>query len=397
MAMKLVMPKIGLNMEEGQISEWVAKEGQSVKKGDVLYVVETDKITNDVEALQDGILLKILVPQGSNVPVKKVVGILADPDEVVDLESILDEIKGSGSAGKPAKPDANEKAVGKLPNRNESNEVLATPLVKRLAAQNNINLSDIQASGPGGRIQVEDVEKAIAGKAGNFNIEGMLPGKIIPLKGIRKVVAERMSQATHNMAMVTLQTELDVTNLVLYREHMKKSSQEKEAVPSFNAILVYLIARALKEFPYMNATWTDEGIKLIDPRNIGVAVDTNEGLTVVVIKNADGKSITEIQTELTDLIQRAMINKSSPEDLSGGTFTVTNLGMYDVDGFTPIINPPEAGILGVGRFKEKESLPEGSTGSTYSAQFSLTFDHRIIDGAPAARFLQSLGTLMKQL
>jgi pyruvate dehydrogenase E2 component (dihydrolipoamide acetyltransferase) len=203
-----------------------------------------------------------------------------------------------------------------------------------------------------------------------------------------------MAFSAATMAMVTLNSELDVTSLVVYRDVLKKASKDKKEIPSYNAILVFLTARVLKEFPYMNASFTNTGIKLINVINLGLAVDTSEGLMVVVVRNADRKSVDQIHKELYVLAERAQNQRSAPEDLKDSTFTITNLGIYGIDDFTPIINPPEAAILGVCRFVEKDVLFEGQNKRRTMANFSLTFDHRVIDGGPAARFLQRLGELI---
>jgi len=214
---------------------------------------------------------------------------------------------------------------------------------------------------------------------------------------MRKTISERMAQSSRSMAMVTLNSEVDVSPIVNYRYMMKSEWLDKSEIPSINAILVSLTGKALKEFPFLNASFTDKGIRLHESRNIGVAVDTSEGLMVIVLSDADKKSIIEIHKELSELVERALNHKSKPEDLQGSTFTITNLGMFGVDSFNPIINPPEAGILGVCRFVEKEILVEGKPKRKHISNFSLTFDHRVIDGAPAARFLQKLGEYIQEL
>jgi len=392
------MPKIGLNMVEGQITEWVVKEGESVKKGDVMYVIETDKVSNDVEAPQDGVLLKILVPAQKVVQVREVVGILAGQNEVVDLASVMKKFYDDRNQKEETKLKTAEisKQSQKAANDGKIGEILASPLAKRFAGQNDIDLSGVKGSGPGGRIKMEDIEKLIKEK-GSGKEEGALTGKIIPLAGVRKVVAERMAFSTNTMAMVTLNSDLDVTSLVAYRENLKKASKDKKEIPGYNAMLVFLTARMLKEFPYMNASFTNSGIKLIDVVNLGLAVDTSEGLMVVVVRKADQKSVGQIHRELNLLTERAQNQRSAPEDLEGSTFTITNLGMYGIDAFTPIINPPEAAILGVCRFVEKDVLIKGQNKRRTMANFSLTFDHRVIDGGPAARFLQRLGELIAKV
>ncbi len=398
MPVKLIMPKIGLNMVEGQITEWVVKEGESVKKGDVMYVIETDKVVNDVEAPQDGVLLKILVPAKKVVQVREVVGILTEENEVVDLESVMKEFYDDRNPKEETKLKTAEisKQSQKIASGGKTGEILASPLAKRLAAKNDIDLSGVKGSGPGGRIKMEDIEKMIKEK-GSGKAESMLPGKTIPLAGVRKVVAERMAFSASTMAMVTLNSELDVTSLVAYREILKKASKDKKEIPGYNAMLIFITARVLKEFPYMNASFTNSGIKLIDVVNLGLAVDTSEGLMVVVVRKADQKSVRQIHRELNLLTERAQNQRSMPEDLEGSTFTITNLGMYGIDAFTPIINPPEAAILGVCSFVEKDVLIEGRNKRRTIANFSLTFDHRVIDGVPAARFLQRLGELIDKV
>ena len=394
MAVKLLMPKLGLNMVEGQVTEWVKKEGDLVKKGDAIYIVETDKVTNEVEAPENGKLVKILVKEGEVVPVRQVVGILAAEGEEVDINALLAEtMPGSAAVNRSAQPAAAEKTATPLAATQLGGQVMASPLAKRLAAEKEINLAEIKGSGPGGRITTEDIEKAIALKV-TSSPAGELPGRMMPLAGVRKVVAERMTLSAKTIPMVTLNSELDVTAAVNYREVLKKSGKEKSEIPGYNAIFAYLSAKALKEFPYLNASFTDKGIRLIDVVNVGVAVDTPEGLLVVVVRDTDKKSIMEVNSELNALAERALNHKSAPSDLGGSTFTITNLGMAGVDSFNPIINPPEAGILGIGRFNEKENVKDGKTQQGFSAIFSLTFDHRVIDGAPAARFLQYLNELI---
>ena len=386
MAVKLLMPKLGLNMVEGQITQWVKKEGDEVKKGDILYVVETDKVTNEVEAPENGNLVKILVKEGEVVPVRQVVGIIAGEDEKIDFNSLMSEaIPGAGAVHPQSQPAAVGYAPTSMTAPAVTGQVMASPLAKRLAAEHGIDLATIKSSGPGGRINTEDVEKAIADKSTD-SPASELPGRVVSLTGVRKVVAERMTLSASTIPMVTLNCMLDVTSLVNYREELKKIGVAKPEIPGYNAIIAFLVAKVLREFPYLNASFTEKGIRLLDVVNIGVAADTPEGLLVVVIRDTDKKGVGDINYELNALVERALNHKSAPQDLGGSTFTITNLGMAGVDSFNPLINPPEAGILGINRFVEKEG--------SYTATFSLTFDHRVIDGAPAAQFLQRMGELI---
>ncbi len=397
MAVKLLMPKLGLNMVEGQVTQWIKKEGDLVKKGDVIYIVETDKVTNEVEAPENGKLVKILIKEGEVVPVRQVVGILAGEGEEVDINAFLVETQpGLAIATASNQPSTAVKSSTPIAAPSSGGQVMASPLAKRLAAEKGIDLAKINGSGPGGRITTEDIENAAA-LSGTSSTASEFPGKLVPLAGVRKIVAERMSLSAKTIPMVTLNSELDVTFAVAYRNGLKNAGKEKSEIPGYNAIFAYLSAKALKEFLYLNATFTDKGIRLIDVVNIGVAVDTPEGLLVVVVRDADKKNLMEVNSEINSLAVRAQNHKSAPSDLGGSTFTITNLGMAGVDSFNPIINPPEAGILGIGRFTEKDIVKDGKTHHGFTAIFSLTFDHRVIDGAPAARFLQRLNELIKEL
>ncbi len=372
MAVKLLMPKLGLNMVEGQVTEWIKKEGEMVKKGEAIYIVETDKVTNEVEAPENGKLVKILVREGEVVPVRQVVGILADEGEQVDLNSLLSESLPGTEATKPQpQPVTAGKTQTPGAQTSASEQIMASPLAKRLAAEKGIDLAKIDGSGPGGRITTEDIEKAINSKAVDNSIND-LPGRLVQLSGVRKVIAERMTLSAKTIPMVTLNSELDVTSIVNYREGLKNAGKDKSEIAGINAIIVMHTAKALTEFQYLNASFTEKGIRLMDTVNIGVAVDTPEGLLVVVVKDADKKSLEEINSELNALAERALNHRSAPIDLGGSTFTITNLGMAGVDSFNPIINPPEAGILGIGRFIKKEEIKDGKKQSEFSAIFSLT-------------------------
>jgi pyruvate dehydrogenase E2 component (dihydrolipoamide acetyltransferase) len=216
------------------------------------------------------------------------------------------------------------------------------------------------------------------------------------MAGVRAIIAERMSASAHTTAAVTLFTEVDATALVQLRESFKQSPLPGGVVPGYNEILVLIVARALQEHPNMNARLVENRIEQLEVINIGVAVDTERGLLVPVIRDAASKRLGDIVTEFRELVERARAGRSLPDDLSGGTFTITNLGMYDVDGFTPIINLPECAILGVGRIVEKPAAVNGQVVIRPMMVLSLTFDHRINDGAPAARFLQRVKQLIER-
>jgi pyruvate dehydrogenase E2 component (dihydrolipoamide acetyltransferase) len=274
--------------------------------------------------------------------------------------------------------------------------VLASPVAKRLAREQGVDLSTVPGTGHGGRITQEDVERVIAAK--QARVVEPAGVEVIRVKGVRAVIAERMMQSVRNTARVTLHMDADAGSLVAYRSRLKAEDEASGGeARSYNAVLISLVARALREHPYMNATAVGHAIQLLDEVNVGLAVDTERGLLVVVVRSADKKSIANITEELSALSQRAQVGTSMPDDLTGGTFTVTNLGMFGVETFTPIINPPEMGILGIGRIMQKPVVRSGQVIVGQTIGLSLTFDHRWVDGAPAARFLQFIRNSVEQL
>ena len=399
MPLELVMPKLGLNMEEGLLIEWFKKEGDAIKKNDPLFVVETEKVTNEYVATADGILAKILVEGGNTVPVRTVVGYL-----ITAGESLLELSLSPGASPAPAVGAAYSPLAVQpeaAPGRSAGERILATPIAKRMAKENNIDLATVKGSGPDGRIGQEDVERAIKAKEDTAQKPALLtqpaaPGDLIPIEGIHAIIAERMFRSVSTTAQLTLHSEVDGTNMATWRARSKKECADSGTpVPSFNAILVSLAAKALQVHPRLNAKQSGEAIQLLGNINVGLAVDTEHGLMVVVVKDADKKVVAEISSEINAMAERAVNRKSSVEDLTGSTFTITNLGMFGVDYFTPIINPPEMAILGIGRMQEKLVIKEGKVTQRNMLGLSLTFDHRLVDGAPAARFLQTIGTLIE--
>ena len=387
----VVMPKLGLNMTEGLLVEWLKKEGDPVKKGDLLFSVETDKITTEAEANVDGVLAKILVKGGETVPVRTVVGLITAPGEVLANDHLPVAVE-KGEAVNPMQESASL-SVSQVSSQSRG-PVMASPIAKRMAAEKGIDLAMVKGSGPDGRISLEDVERAwqemSAGSAAK-----PAAGKDVKIEGVRAVIAERMLASSQTTAQVTLHMEIDVSAMTVYRQNLKAAAVKE--VPSYNAILASVTAQALKEHPYMNAVQEGKVIKTLEHVNVGVAVDTEAGLVVVVVPDTDRKDPQAVQAQLTPLIERALARKSLPDDMSGGTFTITNLGGFGVEGFTPIINPPEMAILGVGRIVEKLVILEGKVAQRPMMTLSLTFDHRLVDGAPAARFLQTLANKLAAL
>jgi pyruvate dehydrogenase E2 component (dihydrolipoamide acetyltransferase) len=356
MVTKVVMPRLSLTMKEGTVGKWYKKEGENVEKGEPIVEVVSEKATYDLEAPASGILRKILVLEGVDVPVNAVIAVVTTPDEQYSEAEILAEAPQTVESEK---------------------RVLASPAAKRLAREKGIDLSTVKGSGPEGRIVEEDVKQLIGEETRT------LPKvkQVFPLSGFRKTSAERLSMSFKTAPHSTVIMEIDVSKAVELREKTQVS---------YTTIIVKVVAKALTELPIINSTLEGNQVKVFEDVNIGVAVATENGLVVPVIHNADRKSLSEIDVAIKESTEKARQGKLSREELTGGTFTITNLGMYDVDFFTPIINPPEAAILGVGRIVEKPIVVNGKIEIKPMSTLSLSYDHRIIDGAPAGQFLRNI-------
>jgi pyruvate dehydrogenase E2 component (dihydrolipoamide acetyltransferase) len=450
MATEVILPKLGQTMEEGIIVEWLKQEGDPVQRGEVLFTLESDKATLEVESPGKGFLRKILVPAGEAVPVLAVVGLItrtADEDisgyESRDQGSAIGDRVSEAVAAAPSEPETSkpetlQPALGrifssprarKLAREREVDLVLvagtgpngriverdvaaylgampkATPVARRLAEQGELDLRTVAGTGPGGRITKEDVEQALAVVPPAPAVVPAPPVPAaaveslaeVPMSGVRAVIARHMHESHQVTAPVTLTTEADATDLVAVRERLKASLADELGFNlGYNDLLVKMAARALGRYPYMNARLDGEIICHLGAVHVALAVDTERGLLVLVIRDADRKGLTEIAREMRELVERARVGKALPDELSGSTFTITNLGMHEVDAFTPIINLPEAAILGVGRIKARPSVVDGKICVRQMMWLSLTFDHRLVDGAPAARFLQYVKQLVEE-
>jgi len=353
MVTKVVMPKLSLTMKEGTIGKWYKKEGETVEKDEPIVEIISEKATYDLEAPTSGILRKILVNEGVDASVNTVLAIITSSDEAFSETEILEA----------------PKAVEEIEKR-----ILASPSAKRLARVYEIDLSLVKGSGPEGRIVEEDVRKFME------ETRGAMPKikDIIPLTGFKKTSAERVSSSFKTAPHSTIIMEVDVS---------KAEGLHEKLQVSYTAILVEAVAKALVEHAIINSTLDENQIKIFEDVNVGLAVATEYGLVVPVIHNANKKSVKEIDTAIKELTEKARQGKLAKEELTGGTFTLTNLGMYGVEFFTPIINPPEAAILGVGKIAEKPVVINGRVEVKPIMMLSLSYDHRIVDGAPAAAFL----------
>ena len=385
-------------MTEALIMEWVVKEGEFVKEGDLILVAETDKTTQDIFATDSGIIDKILVQAGENAVCQQPIAILIEPGEEsdknfinIDAGTTKTEIKKIVQSKPDERSFAGETETDVSSDKTE--RIKVSPLAKKTAKDYGIDYKQVSPSKPHGRIVQEDVLAFIENTKTSLKVSdtaslGNEVTGIIPLTGIRKIVADRMSESNLTKPSVSLTLHADAGQIIEWRNRLQKNGK----MVSYNDLLVAIVAKALKEHPIINSKMTDKGIQLLKDINIGVAVDSDKGLVVPVIRNADGKDVLEINEEFKNKIERAKSGKSSMEDLTDGTFTITNLGMFEIEHFTPIINPPECCILGVGAIIRVPVVVENSDKIEIRSrvQLTLVFDHRIVDGAQAARFLQRI-------
>jgi pyruvate dehydrogenase E2 component (dihydrolipoamide acetyltransferase) len=385
------MPKLSLTMETGKIVRWLKKEGDKVEKGEPILEIETEKVTVEVEAPASGILHKILAKEGEDVPIQKTIAIIREPGEEIPEEVAAPPVE----AKKPEVVAVTEKPLER---------VKASPLAKKLAKEYGVDLTKIKGTGPGGRIVKEDVLRAVEeAKAAAVTVTPtptpvtVEKAKVVPLTSMRKTIGRRMAQSLQTAPQLTITMEVDMSEAVKFREQITSVTEKKLNLRvTYTDIIVKAVAKALKEFPFINSRLEGDQLKLLEEVNVGVATAVEDGLVVPVVKNADKKSLIEVASEIRSLVEKARQGKLSIEDVSGGTFTVTNLGMYGVDVFTPIINPPESAILGVGRIVEKPVVINGQITIRPLTVLSLTFDHRVTDGAQAAVFLQRVKELLEK-
>lgn len=427
MAKLLVMPKLGLTMVEGKVSKWHKKEGDEVKKGDVLFEVETDKITNHIEADQDGVIRKIFVNEGEKAKVAAPVAILAGRDE--DISSLLQEAGVEITENLKEEKGHDVKEVKEYTHvRKDGEYIRATPYAKYLAREKSIDLSKVKGTGEDGRIVARDVLNyaeevkikisPVAAKMaeeygvditqvdakGRIMKEDILAAidvnkiealkeevkakvEIVTPNTMRKIIAQRMLESWTTTPRVTYNMEVDMTNTIDFRNKLKDSFTKAGAKLTYNHILMKIASKVLLEYPYLNASFNGEVIELHNYVNIGLAVDVGDGLLVPNVKNVHEKPLLDIALETEALIKNAREGKLSPDDLAGGTFTITNIGMYGIDSFSPIINKPEVAILGVNRIAEKPVVINGQIVIRPMMNLSLSADHRLVDGAMAAKFL----------
>ncbi|MCS7241074.1 MAG: 2-oxo acid dehydrogenase subunit E2 [Candidatus Caldatribacterium sp.] len=388
-------------MEEGVINKWLVKEGDRVEKGDPLFEVATDKVNMEVESPASGVVLKILYPEGATVPITEVVAYIGEVGEEIPTPGKkAEEVR---IAEEPAQREVVREEV------TQEERIKASPLARRLAQEYGIDLATVKGTGPGGRIVKEDVERArqalekarkavpVAEKVEKVEAPKEVPQEVVPLSRMRRIIAERMQESMRTKPHFFIFQEVLAEELVRMRERLLPLVEKQTGLRvSYTDILVKMVAKALERYPLLNASFTDAGIVFHENVNVGVAVALEDGLIVPVIKEVQKKSIAQITVELHELVERAKSGKLTPEDISGGTFTISNLGMFGVDAFTAIINPPESAILACGAIKKRPVFDGKEIVPLAVMELTLSCDHRIVDGALAAQFMQFLKTLLEE-
>lgn len=435
MAQEVLLPKLGLTMTEGTIDEWKFKEGEYVKKGDILYSVSTDKLTNDVEADTEGVLLKILVPAGETAACKAVVAYLGEAGEIIT--------EASAQTKTEEKP---QEQMGKVTTESSAapirEGILASPAAKKLAKEKNIEIGLVVGTGPNGRITLQDVEDYMANPQPQnsaektktspmaaklaeelgVNIESIsADGRVMkkdvlaaanaettiapamsnndqqPVKvnALRRSIAANMTLSWQTSPRVTYTHPVDTTAMIEMRDKLKIACKDDNVKLTFNHIIMKMTAKVLMEFPDVNASFADNMLTRHTHANVGLAVAKGDGLIVPNVKGVDTKSLIEVAKETEALIEAARSGKISMEDMTGGTFTISNLGPYGITNFSPIINQPELAILGVCDMVETPVVRNGQIEIRPMMNLCLTADHRVVDGVMAAKFLKRLCDLLE--
>lgn len=391
MATAITMPKLGLTMTEGTIEEWTKHEGDKVEQGEVVARISSEKLTSDVEAPASGTLLKILVQEGEDLPIKQDMGLIGDEGEEVATVGAP-----AATPSVPAKEETTVAAatVPESSARKEGERVFITPLARKVAQEKGVDYTLVTGTGGNGRITRRDVEHYAANKPAEAATTTAPPAPTAPqwgagLKGMRKAVATNMMQSLQTTAQVTLQRKVDLEALMTFRSDIKaKAGELEDGQLSINTLITRAAILALQDTPQMNSNYADGKLTHVDSVNIGEAVGLADGLIVPIVKDAQNMNLTVLGRELKHVADLAREGGLTPDQMTGGTFTITNLGKEGIEYFTPIIDPPEIGILGVRTMLKELTLNEnGQIGTKATLPLSLTFDHQIIDGQQAAQFL----------
>jgi pyruvate dehydrogenase E2 component (dihydrolipoamide acetyltransferase) len=387
------MPKLGMAMKKGTVTKWLSSEGDTVQEGADLFELATEKITAVVPAPAAGLLGRVVVDPGTELPVGALLALIGEPSDAFPPR---EELAGAPPAAAEAAPAGATPAAAAAPAaspRGGGEGAPVSPAARRRARELGVDVTQVPPSAPGKRVKVEDVERfAAAAEAAPSEAAPAPEGQVVAFAGIRKVVAERLTESLRTMAQVTISREVDASGLVARRAALAAGFEAAAGVRlTYTDLLVETVARLLGDHPLLNATLTGQGIVVPPAVHMGVAVALEDGLIVPVVRDAGSRPLGELARDRADLAARAQAGTLTLDELEGGTFTISNLGSFGADAFTPIVNPPQCAILGVGRIVDKPVAVAGEVQVRPMMWLSLTFDHRIVDGAPAARFLQQLG------
>ena len=416
MAITFGMPSLGHTMEKGKIIEWLKHEGDPIAKGEPLVIIETDKVITEVESPADGVVLRIVVPSEEERPIGSLLAVLgAQGEQVSEVE--LQQMLGPAAAPMPAAPAAPAPMMAPRPEaapRDGGERLKISPIARKLADELGLDASTIQGTGPGGRITKDDVLRVAETAKATVPVatpaapvpavstsaptrERLGVSSTIPLRGMRGRVAERMFQSWNTIPRVTEVIQVDMSATVAFREAMLGQWEQQYGLRiSLNDMITKAVAVALQRQPRLNATLVEQEVRLHDSVNMGIAVNLDEGLIVPVIFHADQKDLGQIAREGRDLAEKARAGRLQLDEISDGTFTITNLGTVGIELFTPIINPPQVAILGVGTVQRRPVVVGDALAIRPSVYLSLVFDHRAVDGVPAANFLQELKRLLEK-
>lgn len=387
MVTDILMPRLSLTMTEGTVLKWLKVEGEQVEKGDPIVLVFGEKTEYEVEAPTSGVLLKRLAKKDEEVPVRAILGFIGEPgEEIPPIEAVVEEQPKKEEELKLKPEELETKVVVAKPSVLKRPRVSASPVAKRLAKEHGINLAIVQATGPRGRITREDVERYLVQREMAKKIK-----KTEAITPMRRTIAKRMTQSAQTAPHIWIQMEVDMSDVVALRKTLlQQMDPDVEHRVSFTDILIKAVADAIKAHPLINSTLERDQIQIFEDINIGLAVQAKNGLIVPVIRQTGRKSITEIALARKQLLEKIKDETLPAEQLSGGTFTITNLGPFGVDSFFPVINPPETGILAVGRIINKQVVVGDKIEIRPMMSLTLAVDHRVIDGAPAAQFLSDI-------
>ncbi|MEZ5346991.1 MAG: pyruvate dehydrogenase complex dihydrolipoamide acetyltransferase [Pyrinomonadaceae bacterium] len=419
MANKILMPKLSPTMEEGQISSWVKEEGDSIEANETIAEVDTDKATMEMTSLEPGTLLKILVPAGENAKLGQSIGIIGEKGE--DFSELLKEIEsesasnGSGSGDNAKSDETSEVSSAAQPSEtaaktedekpktepaSSNGRMLVSPIAARMASENNVNLKSISGSGPNGRIIKRDIEKALTGGGQTQNsfvssveVAGASAYRDENTSPMRRTIAQRLGESIGPIPTFYLTTEIEMDSVLELRAAVNESIAPEKI--SVNDIIVKVAAMSLVKHPFVNASYQNEKIRFYEDADIGVAVAIDEGLITPVVRGANKKGFIQISTEVKELAARARDKKLQPDEYTGATFSISNLGMMGIKEFTAIINPPEAAILAVGSSTPTPVVRDGEITTRNIMHVTMSCDHRVVDGATGAKFLQTFKSMLE--